>query len=67
MVLAVSHVIGKEYCEMIRLHYEGRIDEAREIHYKTLTIVRALFIEINPVPVKEALTMMELIRAKENG
>ncbi len=59
-ILAVSHVVGKEYREMIRLHREGRIEEAREIHFKTLPIVRALFIETNPVPIKEALTMMGL-------
>lgn len=59
-ILAVAHVVGKEYREMIRLHRAGKIDEAREIHYSTLPIVKALFMETNPVPVKEALHMMGL-------
>lgn len=63
-ILAVAHVLGKEYREMINLYRSGKISEAREIHFQTLPVVRALFIETNPVPVKEALTMMGLPAGK---
>ncbi|MGD0021469.1 MAG: 4-hydroxy-tetrahydrodipicolinate synthase [Smithellaceae bacterium] len=63
-ILAVAHIIGREYREMINLYRAGKINEAREIHFKTLPVVRALFIETNPVPVKEALTMMGLPAGK---
>ncbi|HNZ65697.1 MAG TPA: 4-hydroxy-tetrahydrodipicolinate synthase [Syntrophales bacterium] len=63
-ILAVSHVVGKEYIEMIRLFHAGNIDAAREIHFRTLPVVRALFIETNPVPIKEALAMMGLPAGK---
>ncbi len=59
-ILAVAHVIGKEYRDMIKLYQSGKISEARDIHFKTLPVVKALFIETNPVPVKEALNMMGL-------
>lgn len=60
VICAVGNVIGKEYREMVHLMLEGRVEEAREIHFRTLPVVRALFIETNPVPVKEALNMMGL-------
>jgi 4-hydroxy-tetrahydrodipicolinate synthase len=63
-ILAVAHIIGKEYQEMIHLYLSGKIAEAREIHFKTLPIVQKLFIETNPVPVKEAMTMMGLPAGK---
>jgi 4-hydroxy-tetrahydrodipicolinate synthase len=63
-ILAVSHVIGREYREMIKLYHSGNIEAAREIHFRTLPVVRALFIETNPVPVKEALAMMGLPSGK---
>ena len=50
--MAVANVIGKEDREMIHLMLAGKIDQAREIHYKTLPVVRALFIESNPAPAK---------------
>ena len=56
--MAVANVIGKEYREMIHLMLAGKIDQAREIHYKALPVVRALFIESNPAPAKEAMNMM---------
>src|SRR5512137_2427181 len=59
-IMAVANVIGKEYYQMIHLMLEGKVDQAREIHYKTLPVVRALFIESNPTPAKEAMNMMGL-------
>lgn len=59
-ICAVGNVIGREYTQMIHLMLEGNTDEAREIHYKTLPVVRALFLETNPIPVKEAMNMMGL-------
>ena len=46
------------------MYHSGKINEAREIHFKTLPVVQALFIETNPAPVKEALTMMGLPSGK---
>jgi 4-hydroxy-tetrahydrodipicolinate synthase len=63
-ILSVAHVIGREHREMINLYHSGKINEAQEIHFKMLPVVQALFIETNPVPVKEALTMMGLPSGK---
>ncbi len=63
-IMAVANVIGREYYKMIHLMLEGRIDEAREIHYQTLPVVKALFIESNPAPAKEAMNMMGIPAGK---
>lgn len=63
-ILAVAHVIGKEYSRMIKLFLSRKTEEAREIHFRTLPVVSALFIESNPAPVKEALSMMGLPAGK---
>jgi 4-hydroxy-tetrahydrodipicolinate synthase len=63
-IMAVANVIGKEYREMIHLMLAGKIDQAREMHFKTLPVVRALFIESNPAPAKEAMNMMGLPAGK---
>lgn len=59
-VAAVGHVIGKEVDQMVRMVYAGDVSAARDIHYKTLNLIDALFIEPNPVPVKQALAWMGL-------
>jgi 4-hydroxy-tetrahydrodipicolinate synthase len=60
VICAVGNVIGREYTALCRLMKEGKFAEAREIHYQTLPLVKTLFIETNPVPVKEAMAMMGL-------
>ena len=63
-ISAVANVIGRDYTEMCALIKAGEYEKARKIHYRTLPLVRALFIEPNPVPVKEALIMMGLPAGK---
>jgi 4-hydroxy-tetrahydrodipicolinate synthase len=63
-IMAVANVIGKEYSQMIHLMLKGKLEEAREIHFKTLPVVRALFIESNPAPAKEAMNLMGLPAGK---
>lgn len=59
-IAAVAHVVGREMTEMCRLALAGEYAQARDIHYHILPVIDVLFIESNPVPVKEALTMMGL-------
>jgi len=63
-ILTVAHVVGREYRRMIKLCLSGDLAEARGIHYRTLPLVRTLFVETNPVPVKEAMEMMGLPSGK---
>jgi len=40
----------------------GEYEKARELHYKLLNLNEALFIETNPIPIKAALSMMDMIK-----
>lgn len=57
-IAAVGHVLGAEFSRMCRLVWEGRIEEARELHFRVLPLVRALFCEPNPTAIKQALDWM---------
>ncbi len=59
-----SNVIPKKMTEMVKLALEGKINEARQIHYEYLDLMKGLFIETNPVPVKYALHLMGLCEDK---
>ncbi|HEY7491656.1 MAG TPA: 4-hydroxy-tetrahydrodipicolinate synthase [Candidatus Tectomicrobia bacterium] len=63
-IAAVGHVIGKELHEMLLAFARGDYKAAQELHFHTLDVVNALFIETNPVPVKTALEMMGLPAGK---
>ncbi len=47
--------------EMCRAYLDGNVNRAREIQIAAQPIISALFSEVNPIPVKEALGQMGLI------
>lgn len=57
-IAAVGHVLGREFAEMCRLVWDGRLREARAIHLRVLPLVEALFCEPNPTGFKQALAWM---------
>ncbi len=59
---ATANVLPKELAQMYNLVKENRWEDARKLHYKLLPINEVLFIETNPIPVKEALSLMGFIK-----
>jgi 4-hydroxy-tetrahydrodipicolinate synthase len=45
---------------MVALLKEGKLAEARALHYRLLPLARAMFIEPNPAPLKAALELLGL-------
>jgi len=58
VISVASNVIPKEMGDMIRLALAGKFVEARAYHAKYYRLFHDLFIDVNPVMVKEALWMM---------
>ena len=57
-VSATGNLMPKEVAGLYDLVAAGRWREAQDLHYTLMTLNDAVFIEINPVPVKTALGMM---------
>lgn len=57
VVSVASNLVPKEMVKMVHAALEGRFEDAKKIHYKLLPLFRGLFIETNPIPVKEAMNM----------
>lgn len=64
VVSVASHIVGMPIKEMCDAYFDGKLDKARELHYKYLPIFKALFAAPNPTCVKYALSKMGL--CKEN-
>lgn len=64
VVSVLSNIIIKPIKEMIKYVKEGKIEEAAKIHYKYLPLMKDLFIETNPVPVKTAMEILGWISSE---
>lgn len=62
VISVASHIIGKEMKDMIHEFKRGSTKEATEHHLKLYPLFKKIFMAPNPVPVKECLAKMGLIK-----
>jgi len=60
VISVVANAFPKEFSEMVHLALAGNMKKAREIHYKLLKFINAIFEDGSPSGVKAALEVMEL-------
>lgn len=58
VISVLSNVMPKETHDICSLYFDGRVKESAELQLKLLDLIKDLFIEVNPVPVKAAMNMM---------
>lgn len=60
VISVVSNIIPKEMKALCKKWFDGDIKECRRLHEKYLKLMKAMFCEVNPIPVKTACAMMGL-------
>ncbi len=58
VISVLSNVAPKDTSEMVHKYLDGDVKGAMDLQLKTLPLIRALFAEVNPIPVKAALALM---------
>ncbi|MBQ8298251.1 MAG: 4-hydroxy-tetrahydrodipicolinate synthase [Ruminococcus sp.] len=58
VISVLSHVIPKETHMMTQYCLENNFAEAAKLQLEYMDLINNLFIEVNPIPVKEAMNMM---------
>lgn len=53
-----SNIIPREKHDMVALYLNGEHEKALQLQKKYLDLENALFIDVNPIPVKEAMNLM---------
>jgi 4-hydroxy-tetrahydrodipicolinate synthase len=60
VVSVVGNIVPKDTAALVKSYMSGETKKAKDIHYKLMPLVKAMFIETNPIPVKTAMGMMGL-------
>lgn len=58
VISVLGNILPKEMHELCRLYFTGNIKESTSLQLKLLPLIEALFAEVNPIPVKAALSMI---------
>lgn len=60
VISVLANILPKETHELAMAYINGDTDKARAMQMKYLDFINALFIETNPIPIKEAMNMVGL-------
>jgi 4-hydroxy-tetrahydrodipicolinate synthase len=61
LVSVAGQIIPRALSGLIRAFREGRIDQARALHRRFLPLMEAMFLESNPLPVKQCLVLQQQV------
>ncbi len=60
VISVVANIAPFDVAKMIEAFQKGDIKKAQALHYKLLPLIKAMFIETNPIPVKTAMGLLGL-------
>ena len=60
VISVVANIAPREVADLCAVFERGDVKKAEEIHYRLLNLVKAMFIETNPIPVKTAMGLMKM-------
>lgn len=58
VISVLSHVAPKDTHDMVALYLEGKVKESCALQLKYIALCKALFCEVNPIPVKAAMNLL---------
>ena len=60
VISVLSNILPRETHNICEEFFKGNVEKACELQLKYVSLVNALFSDVNPIPVKEAMNMMGL-------
>ncbi len=64
VISVIANILPSEVALMCKLFFEYDVKRARDIHLKLFPVIKALFIETNPIPIKKAMELMGMPAGK---
>ncbi len=58
VISVLSNIAPRQVHDMCAAYFAGKTEESLRLQLKAVPLIEALFCEVNPIPVKEALNMM---------
>ena len=61
VISVVNNIVPADVADMVAKFQSGDLEGAKKLHYKLLPLIKAVFLETNPIPVKTAMSLMGMI------
>ena len=60
IISVVANIIPRDVADVCAAFEKGNLKKAEELHYRMLDLIKAMFVETNPIPVKTAMSLMKM-------
>jgi len=60
VISVIANILPKDVSELTASFFKGDIEKAKSIHYRMFNLVKALFLETNPIPIKTAMQILKM-------
>ncbi|MEO0142537.1 MAG: 4-hydroxy-tetrahydrodipicolinate synthase [candidate division WOR-3 bacterium] len=64
VISVIANIFPRTVADMCNLFFAGKTTEAQKLHLKMFPVIKALFIETNPIPIKKAMELMGMPAGK---
>lgn len=58
VISVLSNILPKETHDIVDSYLNGNVERSRELQLKYIPLIKALFCEVNPIPIKRAMNLM---------
>lgn len=58
VISVVANIEPKDTADLVKEFEKGNIEKAKQLHYKLLPLIKAVFLETNPIPIKTAMGLL---------
>lgn len=58
VISVAANIIPQQMHDMAQLYLDGQVEKSRELQLEWLGLINALFVEVNPIPLKTAMNLM---------
>lgn len=55
VISVIANILPKETNDICQSYFDGNVEHSKQLQLKYIDLVKSLFIEVNPMPVKQAL------------
>lgn len=58
IISVLANIMPKQTHDICQLFFEGKVAQSRQLQLELLPLIHALFSDVNPIPIKEAVNLM---------
>jgi 4-hydroxy-tetrahydrodipicolinate synthase len=58
VISTTANLIPADFHQMVSMYLQGDVEGARKIQLRALNLIKALFIEVSPIPIKTAMNLL---------